>query len=240
MIEFGPDGMLYVSTGDGGSGGDPQGNGQRLDTYLGKLLRINVDFAEGLHGAGDVDEIAYMVPTDNPFLAQGEALDEIWAYGLRNPWRFSFDRATGDLWMGDVGQNAWEEIDFQPADSAGGENYGWATLEGTHPYPPDSDPGNTSDLVMPIVEYDRDAGESVTGGYVYRGSAYPALTGVYLYGDFESGRIWGLRRSGDAVENVLLLQTSHAIASFGEDDDGELYVVDLAGRVMRVTASAAE
>jgi glucose/arabinose dehydrogenase len=236
MIEFGPDGMLYIGTGDGGSGGDPQGNGQKLDTYLGKLLRIDVEFDEDMHG-GDPATLAYVTPTDNPFASSGEGLDEIWAYGLRNPWRFSFDRDTGDLWLGDVGQNAWEEIDFQPASSEGGENYGWNVLEGTHPFPPDSDPGDTSGYVMPVVEYDRAAGKSVTGGYVYRGDSYPALEGVYVYGDFSSGRIWGLRRSGDAVENVLLAETGLPIASFGEDSDGELYVVDFGGEVFKVTAS---
>ena len=185
-------------------------------------------------------EIAYAAPTDNPFASDAAAKSEIWAYGLRNPWRFSFDRDTGDLWIGDVGQNAWEEIDFQPASSTGGENYGWNVLEGTHPFPPDSEIGDTSGYVMPVVEYDRAAGKSVTGGYVYRGTAQPALEGVYLYGDFSSGRIWGLRRSGESIENVLLAETGRAIASFGEDDDGELYVVDFAGQILRVMATGPE
>ena len=234
MIEFGPDGMLYVSTGDGGSGGDPEGNGQRLDTYLGKLLRIDVETGDG---AGMRE---YATPADNPFVNDAAAKSEIWAYGLRNPWRFSFDRETGDLWIGDVGQNAWEEIDFQPASSAGGENYGWNVLEGTHPFPPEAEISDTSGYVMPVVEYDRAAGKSVTGGYVYRGTTQPALEGVYLYADFSSGRIWGLRRSGESIENVLLAETGRAIASFGEDDDGELYVVDFAGQILRVTATGPE
>jgi len=236
MIEFGPDGMLYIGTGDGGSGGDPEGNGQKLDTYLGKLLRIDVEFPDGLHGVGDIDEVGYITPSDNPFADAPSAKNEIWAYGLRNPWRFSFDRETGDLWIGDVGQNAWEEIDFQPAGSSGGENYGWNTLEGTHPYPPDSDPGDASDYIMPIVEYDRAAGKSVTGGYVYRGTAEPALAGVYIYGDFVSGRIWGLRRSGETVENVLLAETGRSIASFAEDSEGELYLIDFGGEILRLEA----
>lgn len=234
MIEFGPDGMLYVSTGDGGSGGDPEGNGQRLDTYLGKLLRLDVEAGD------DAGEFAYATPADNPFASDAAAKGEIWAYGLRNPWRFSFDRETGDLWIGDVGQNAWEEIDFQSASSTGGENYGWNVLEGTHPFPADSEIGDTSGYVMPVVEYDRAAGKSVTGGYVYRGTAQPALEGVYLYGDFSSGRIWGLRRSGESIENVLLAETGRVITSFGEDDDGELYVVDFAGQILRVTATGPE
>jgi glucose/arabinose dehydrogenase len=236
MIAFGPDELLYIATGDGGSGGDPQGNGQDLGTYLGKLLRIDVEFDEDMHG-GDPDRIAYVTPTDNPFNDQAGARPEIWAYGLRNPWRISFDRDTGDLWMGDVGQNAWEEIDFQPAESTGGENYGWAVLEGTHPHPSGSDPGDTSGYTMPVIEYDRAAGKSVTGGYVYRGSDHPDLEGVYIYGDFVSGRIWGLRRSGDDVENVLLAETGRAIASFGEDDRGELYVVDFGGEILRLVAA---
>jgi glucose/arabinose dehydrogenase len=238
MIEFGPDGMLYVGTGDGGSGGDPLGAGQRLDTLLGKMLRVQVEFDEGMHGAGDVDAIEYATPEDNPFISDVAALEEIWAYGLRNPWRFSFDRDTGDLWIGDVGQNAWEEIDFQPSSSEGGENYGWNVFEGTQAF--EGEPNESVTYVMPIIEYDRAAGRSVTGGYVYRGSAYPALEGVYVYGDFVTGRIWGLRRSGDEIENRLLAETNLGIASFGEDDDGELYVVDLGGNILRLTAEAAQ
>jgi glucose/arabinose dehydrogenase len=234
MIEFGPDGLLYVGTGDGGAGGDPQGAGQRLDTMLGKILRIDVEYTAELHGVGGEDP-PYISPPTNPALGAGSR-PEIWAYGVRNPWRFSFDRETGDLWIGDVGQNEWEEIDFQPASSKGGENYGWAILEGTHPYPAGSDPGDTSGLVMPIVEYDRGAGKSVTGGYVYRGTESPALEGVYVYGDFVSGRIWGLRRGSAAVENVLFAETGRAISSFGEDDDGELYLVDFSGSVHHITA----
>lgn len=233
MIEFGPDGYLYYGLGDGGSGGDPQGNGQDLTTLLGTMLRINVTAAHTR--AADAP---YAVPADNPFVGRSDARPEIWAYGLRNPWRFSFDRATGDLWIGDVGQNAWEEIDFQPADSAGGENYGWNVYEGTHTYPPgEPEPVDAAGFTRPVFEYDRTEGKSVTGGYVYRGSAIPWLAGTYVYGDFVDGRIWGLTRAADGgVENRLLAQTHFQISSFGEDDDGELYVVDYAGGIYRIVA----
>jgi len=231
MIAFGPDGHLYVGLGDGGSGGDPDGNGQDPNTLLGSVLRLNVRY-----DASEVRDTAYGIPEDNPFFSVREKRSEIWAYGLRNPWRFSFDRETGDLWIGDVGQGAWEEIDFQPADSAGGENYGWNVLEGTHPYPPDAPAPDAPDrFTPPVFEYDRDAGKSVTGGYVYRGSEIPWLVGTYVYGDFVDGRIWGLTRAADGtVENQLLLQTPYAISSFGEDDAGELYVVDFGGGIYKV------
>ena len=228
MIAFGPDGYLYVGLGDGGSGGDPEGNGQNLMTLLGTLLRLEV-----LRDATRAGDVPYGIPNDNPFVGRPGMRPEIWAYGLRNPWRFSFDRESGDLWIGDVGQSAWEEIDFQPADSAGGENYGWNVYEGTHPYPPDSEPV-IGEFTDPIVEYDRDAGKSVTGGYVYRGSASPELGGVYLYGDFVDGRVWGLKRTPTGTENVLLADTKYAITSFGEDDAGELYLVDFNGALYRI------
>lgn len=231
MIAFGPDGYLYYGLGDGGSGGDPQGNGQNLSTLLGTIMRLDV-LRDGNMSATK----PYGIPDDNPFVGRADARPEIWAWGLRNPWRFSFDGQTGDLWIGDVGQSAWEEIDFQPADSVGGENYGWNLLEGTHPYPPDG-AMPAGDFTAPIVEYDRDAGKSVTGGYVYRGTAIPGLAGTYLYGDFVDGRIWALVRAEDGkVENRLLAQTHFQIASFGEDDLGELYVVDFAGAVYRLVA----
>ena len=169
QLHFGPDGYLYIGIGDGGSGGDPQNNGQDLGTLLGKILRIDVDKGP-----------PYAIPPDNPFFGPGDgALDEIWAWGLRNPWRFSFDRLTGDMFIGDVGQNSWEEVDFQPASSAGGENYGWRLMEGNSCYNPATN-CNDSTLTLPILVYDHTVGCSVTGGYRYRGSKNPALDGFYL------------------------------------------------------------
>lgn len=220
VVAFGPDGYLYLGMGDGGSGGDPQGYAQSLDTLLGKILRLDVD-------GGD----PYAIPPDNPFAAPEDegGLPEIWAYGLRNPWRFSFDRATGDLYSADVGQNAWEEINFLPAGSPGGANFGWNYFEGNHPYR--GAPPPELDLVFPVVEYDNPGqGCSVTGGVVYRGNALPAWDGVYLYGDYCSGRIWGLIRNLDGDwEAELLFETSFRITSFGEDEDGEVYLVDYGG-----------
>jgi glucose/arabinose dehydrogenase len=227
MLVFGPDGYLYAGFGDGGSGGDPHGNGQDLGTLLGKLLRIDARKA----GNGP-----YAIPPENPFVSKAGAKPEIWAYGLRNPWRFSFDRKTGDLWIGDVGQDTYEEIDFQPASSAGGEDYGWNLYEGAHTYPGGQPVTSAPGMVLPVVEYDHSAGESVTGGYVYRGTRQKALAGTYLYADFASGRIWGLQRTGTGVENRELLDTDLLISSFGEDDDGELYLTDLNGGLYRVVA----
>lgn len=236
-LAFGPDRMLYVGTGDGGGAGDPDGNAQDLGSLLGKLLRLDV----GEAGARLAEGEAYRVPGDNPFAPASSrgtpgARPEIWAYGLRNPWRFSFDRATGDLWIGDVGQSAWEEIDLQRAGSVGGQNYGWDRFEASHPYPP----GATQDpsgLVAPVVEYGHSAGRSVTGGVVYRGVAHPALAGIYLYGDFVTGRVWGLRSAQDGEwETRELLATSLSISSFGQDDSGEVYLCDLRGKVFRLTA----
>ena len=229
MIAFGPDGYLYYGLGDGGGSGDPYGSGQDGGTLLGKLLRLDV-----VGGAGD--PAGYVVPDDNPFVERADMRSEIWALGLRNPWRFSFDRATGDLWIGDVGQNALEEIDLQAADSPGGENYGWNLLEGTRPYPSESSQPDLAGFAMPIVEYGRDAGTSVTGGYVYRGTAEPELYGTYFYADFSVGRVWGLQAGSEGVETRELLDTDLMIASFGEDDDGELYVVDFNGGVYRIVA----
>jgi glucose/arabinose dehydrogenase len=210
-LVFGPDGYLYFGMGDGGSGGDPNGNGQNLGVLLGKLLRI------------DVRVEPYAVPPDNPFVGRAGAKPEIWAFGLRNPWRFSFDSKTGDLYIADVGQDAYEEIDFQPALDRGGENYGWNFMEGFHPYQGQAPPG----LVPPVAEYDHGGGNcSVTGGYVYRGALLPELVGMYVFGDYCSGRIWVLARAADGWKTAVWLETTLAITSFGEDDRGELYVLD--------------
>ncbi|MCH7608554.1 MAG: PQQ-dependent sugar dehydrogenase [Chloroflexi bacterium] len=220
MIAFGPDGFLYVGLGDGGSGGDPRGNGQDLGTLLGSILRIDVQGASA--GA------PYRVPPDNPFVGVAGAREEIWAYGLRNPWRFSFDPATGDLWAADVGQADREEIDLVLP----GRNYGWNTMEGTNCFlTADCD---RSGLEPPVVEYGHGLGCSVTGGYVYRGAAVPALSGVYVYADFCTGRIWGFRHTDLGVSGpVQLLQAPFQVSSFGTDSRGELYVLGFDGGVYR-------
>jgi glucose/arabinose dehydrogenase len=221
QLQFGPDGMLYIGMGDGGSGGDPLGHGQNLNTLLGALLRIDVDGEE-----------PYAIPADNPFVNRSDARGEIWAYGLRNPWRFSFDRCNGRLFLADVGQNLWEEINLIEK----GGNYGWNVMEGAHCFRPPV--GCRSEgLELPIAEYDHSVGCSITGGYVYRGSHIENLIGRYVFGDFCSGRIWTLTasESGDWTMQVLL-DTSLSISSFGEDEQGELYVVDLNGAVYRITA----
>ncbi len=219
-IAFGPDGYLYIGLGDGGSGGDPFGNGQNRQSLLGKILRIDVDAAPALNRQ-------YAVPDTNPYapggVDPGAGLREIWAYGLRNPWRFSFDRATGDLYIGDVGQNAWEEIDRQPADSAGGENYGWNIYEGSHCFRDCK--GVTG--VKPIAEYGHDDGCSVTGGYVYRGTRQPVMQGSYLFGDYCSGTVFTL--PADGLTARPLADTGLRISAFGEGEDGEIYLVDISG-----------
>ena len=218
-LVFGPDGMLYIGMGDGGNGGDPQNRAQNPQTLLGKMLRINVD------------QLPYTVPGDNPFVANSAYLPEIWALGLRNPWRYSFDRATGDQYIGDVGQSRWEELNFQPA-GVGGQNYGWNVYEGMHEF------GNGGELpgaVMPFAEYTHDLGCSVTGGYVYRGASIASLQGAYLFGDFCSGRIWtSYRDGGGAWQTAQLMDTDYRISAFGEDAAGELYVLDHGGRVLRL------
>ena len=226
-LVFGPDGYLYIGFGDGGSAGDPQNNAQRTDTLLGKLLRIDVESGQP----------AYSIPPSNPFVSNTAYRPEIWATGLRNPWRYSFDRQTKDLWIGDVGQNRAEEIDFQPASSKGGENYGWRRMEGLGCYPP----GSTCDqsgITLPILEYGRQFGQSVTGGYVYRGSSYPALNGFYLYGDFGSGNIWAVQPQGSGWDNRLVLASQRQISTFGEDESGELYLADYRGEIYRITAGS--
>ncbi len=224
MIAFGPDNMLYIGMGDGGAGGDPINAGQRLDTLLGKILRIDVNRNEGNR--------AYAIPGDNPVLAGRR--NEIWSYGWRNPWRFSFDRQTGDMWIADVGQNAVEEVHFQPASSKGGENYGWRIMEGDRCFNPPQN-CNRQGLVMPVLTYTHDQGRSITGGYRYRGSAMPAFRGTYFYADYVSGRIWAATPQGDRWQSREVLQTNLNISSFGEDAAGELYVIDHRGTVYRMT-----
>ncbi len=217
QVEFGPDGFLYIGNGDGGGGGDqhgPIGNGQNGGTLLGKILRLDVD-------GGD----PYAIPPTNPFVGNPDFLDEIWAYGLRNPWRFSFDKATGDLYIGDVGQNQWEEIDFQPATSTGGENYGWRVMEGTHCFNPSSG-CDQSGKVLPIAEYRHANGNcSVTGGYVYRGQRYPGFVGAYFYADYCTGITWAMSRDdAGRWRNAEVGNAGIQVSSFGEGEDGEVYL----------------
>jgi glucose/arabinose dehydrogenase len=228
-LQFGPDGFLYVSLGDGGSGGDPQGNGQRLNTELAKILRVDVDHPSGGN--------RYGIPPDNPFVGRDGARPEIWLTGLRNPWRMSFDRASGDLWIGDVGQGAYEEIDVVRAGSGGGQNFGWNTTEGFHCFR--SSGCDQDGLTPPVTEYTHDGRNcAVTGGYVYRGAEYPELRGGYVFADYCSGRVWAIDSGQDEVrEPRVVLESGRAMSSFGEDEDGELYVTDLSGMLLHLTAS---
>lgn len=212
-LAFGPDGYLYVGFGDGGAGGDPLEAGQRLDTWFGKILRIDVDGAS-------------LAPADNPFVDVAGAKPEIWAYGLRNPWRYAFDRETGDLWVGDVGQNKWEEVDRVVR----GGNYGWDDKEGTHCYEA-AEPCEGA-WIDPVAEYDHTVGKSITGGFVYRGAAIPRLRGAYVYGDFQSGVLFAVAPdavSGAWTAEELIAATGVNISSFAEDDDGELYLLHYYG-----------
>lgn len=226
---FGPEGSLYAGTGDGGDGGDPDENGQNPATLLGKILRLDVD-RDDFPGDPTRD---YGIPAGNPFVGIPGA-DEVWAYGLRNPWRMSFDRGpgtgAGDLWIGDVGQGSWEEVDHQAASSPGGENYGWDCREGLHAYPDTNGDSNAtctgSGYTDPVAEYDHSVGCSITGGYRYRGSL-PSLADRYVYGDYCSGRIWALPVAGGAA--VQMTDEAFNITSFGEDRVGELLVVDPGG-----------
>ncbi len=215
-LVFGPDGYLWIGLGDGGAAGDQFQNAQNPGTLLGSMLRIDIDGAE-----------PYGVPASNPYIDNPNARNEAWAIGLRNPWRYSFDRLTGDLYIADVGQGQREEVSFAPASSAGGENYGWPIIEGSICYP--SDPCNADGLVLPIAEYDHSGGNcAITGGYVYRGSQQPGLWGTYVYADYCSGRFWGLRQTDAGTESQLFFQRAGALfSSFGEDEQGEIYVVSL-------------
>jgi glucose/arabinose dehydrogenase len=220
-MAFGPDGMLYIGSGDGGAAGDPEERAQNLDTLLGKLLRLDVDGAD-----------PYTIPPDNPFAAGG-GRPEIWAYGLRNPWRFAFDSVTGDLFIGDVGQNQWEEIDYLPYGAAGGANFGWDFREGPELFEGLTPPG----LTEPVAAYSHADGScSVTGGVVVRDPALPEWQGLYVYGDYCSGWIWGLYRDpSGAWQNRVLFQTEFQITSFGTGADGGVYVLDRAGGVYRLS-----
>ncbi len=231
IVVFGPDGKLYIGLGDGGSGGDPQGNGQNRNVLLGKILRLDVN------GSGQAS-----VPADNPFAGQSGRRPEIWSYGLRNPWRFSFDRTLGDLYIGDVGQSAREEIDVstEAAQLGRGLNYGWNTMEGTACYSPSTGCVRTG-LTLPVLDYDHGAGCSVTGGYVYRGAAIPPLRGTYFYGDYCQGWVRSFRLSGTGVTlptDWASLRPGGQITSFGEDGQGEIYIVIQSGKVLRIVAAA--
>ncbi len=222
-LEFGRDGYMYIGLGDGGSSGDPNDNAQSLSTLLGKMLRIDPRPSGGQ---------PYRIPPDNPFVGQSGARGEIWSYGLRNPWRYSFDRQNGDLYIGDVGERELEEIDFQPASSRGGENYGWDRLEGSRPRSGSAPASH----VLPIYEYERSGGNcAVTAGYVYRGSRIPALSGAFLFGDYCAGQLRAFVQSrGRAADHRFLEVPVQSLSSFGQDQAGELYALSLSGPVFRI------
>ncbi len=224
-LAFGADGYLYIGMGDGGSAGDPQHNGQNFKALLGKLLRIDVD-----------NGTPYGIPADNPSATDSAYAPEVWAVGLRNPWRFSFDKATGDLYIGDVGQNQWEEVDFQPAGTAGGVNYGWNIMEGSHRYSGEPVPDG---LTGPIFDYSHGSSCSITGGFVYRGTELPDLQGVYFFSDYCSGTIWAsYRDTSETWHTNKFLESGANVSSFGQDDDGELYVVDHGGSILKLAAKS--
>jgi glucose/arabinose dehydrogenase len=213
-LHFGPDGYLYAGLGDGGSQGDPNGNGQNTKALLGKILRIDVNSGQ-----------LYAIPADNPFG------NEVWAYGLRNPWRISFDKKTSDLYIADVGQNEWEEVDFVPSGQGAGWNFGWNVYEGNHDY---KNNGQTGNFVFPVVEYNHSVGGcSITGGYVYRGSM-PEWNGIYLYGDYCTGYVWGLIQVNGQWQNKMLFGANIRITSFGQDDAGEIYMLSDGGEVYQL------
>ena len=232
QLVVGPDGFLFVGLGDGGSGGDPEGHGQDTSTLLGSILRIDPE-------GGAEDGPAYGIPPGNPFADGEDGAPEIWLYGVRNPWRFTFDAATGDLWVGDVGQNAYEEIDRLPAvggfEAGKGANLGWNEMEATHSFDGGENPPGA---VLPIFEYGRDAGCSITGGYVYRGDDIPGLEGAYVYTDYCSAGIRGLQVDGDTVIDSRTWDLPvEQLYSFGQDDDGELYLLLASGPVLKLTAA---
>ena len=231
-MAFGRDGYLYIGTGDGGSGGDPGNRAQSLSVLLGKMLRIDINGTAGGH--------QYRIPSSNPYVGR-VGWNEIWSRGLRNPWGWSFDRVNGDLWIGDVGQDKYEEIDrsiVSTKSTSGGKgvNYGWRIMEGRHCYNPATG-CHTAGLKFPVVEYSHGEGCAVTGGYAYRGSAVPALFGRYIFGDYCSGQIWTISRTAVApATKALLLSTTLNISSFGQDEKGELYVLDLGGTLYKIEA----
>ncbi len=224
MLTFSLDGYLYLGMGDGGKGGDPWDNAQNLQTLLGKMLRIDVNQPQG-----------YSIPGDNPFVNVQNVRPEIWAYGLRNPWRHSVDAVTGDIWIADVGQNKWEEIHFQAATSRGGENYGWRFMEGSHCFKPKKKCKKASKvkLVEPVAEYSHKLGCSVTGGYVYRGAKISQLQGKYIFGDYCTGTIWIIDKENN-FHMQELFKTKMNISSFGIDDENELYVLDYKGSIFKL------
>ncbi len=235
-LVFGPDGYLYIGLGDGGAANDPHGNGQNLKTLLGSILRIDVDHRQG--------DLKYAIPKDNPFVNNPEARGEIWAYGLRNVWRMSFDRKTNVMWIADVGQNLWEEINI----GAPGGNYGWNLREGTHPFAGDGGKERT-DLIDPIWEYHHDIGKSITGGHVYRGKRVPELVGKYLYADYVSGLVWALDYNYDTkkVQANYRIQPGDnlplknmPVVTFGEDEEGEVYFTDAFGFIYRFASTKSE
>ncbi|KXK14631.1 MAG: glucose/sorbosone dehydrogenase-like protein [Chloroflexi bacterium OLB14] len=231
QIEFGPDGYLYIGMGDGGGGGDPHNRSQDPISLLGKMLRIDVDSGS-----------PYAIPSSNPFTSNASVSDEIWALGLRNPWRFSFDKLTGDLFIADVGQNQWEEVNIQPAASTGGENYGWSCYEGNHTYNSGRDCDDYGTLTPPAIEYNHGPGEStgcsITGGYVYRGTKYPQIYGMYIYGDFCSGKIWLASKNVSVWTSELALDTSYLISTFGQDENGEIYLASYGeGKIYKISVS---
>lgn len=217
-LKFGADGYLYIALGDGGSGGDPQNRAQDKNSLFGKILRIDVN-------KGD----PYSIPSTNPFVNKAENRSEIWAYGLRNPWRISFNKTSGDLYIADVGQDTTEEVDVQKANSKGGENYGWRCYEGDQPYNPNGCLPK-SNYVMPVFEYNHQEGRcSITGGFVYRGNLYPAFKGKYFYGDFCSGQLYYAENTANKWQQTLITKTAYSISTFGQDTQNELYVADYNG-----------
>jgi glucose/arabinose dehydrogenase len=228
QLQFGPDGKLYAGLGDGGGGGDPDTNAQNRHRLLGKLLRLDVDGASG-----------YTVPATNPFVSDTSARPEIWAYGLRNPWRFSFDRTTGDLYIADVGQSAWEEVDVQGVASTGGQNYGWNVMEGLYCY--NVSTCNKTGLTFPVITYNHPVGCSITGGYVYRGSQVPMLSGYYLFADYCTHFVRGFTFSGGQATQVVdwtpYIDPGGSVSSFAQDQHGELYIMTLGGSLFRIVAT---